>query len=224
MKISAIIPTWCEAESVERAVECARAIADEVLVVDANSSDDTADRARSAGAIVISSDKGRGVQLDVGAENARGDVLLFLHADAHLPATARAAIEGALEDDEVLGGNFHLRFVPETPWARVFSRINDWRRRLLRIYYGDSALFVRRDAYEELGGFRALPIMEDYDLVRRLERLGRTAYIRHVDVEVSARRFVASPLKTLAVWSIVQVLFSSGVSAAHLSRLYADIR
>ena len=130
----------------------------------------------------------------------------------------------ALADGDVLGGNFRLRFVPEGRWSRVFSGINDWRRRALAIYYGDSALFLRREVYARLGGFREMPIMEDYDLVRRLERAGRTAYVRDVEVAVSARRFAKAPLKTLAVWTAIQVLFSSGVSASRLSRLYADIR
>jgi rSAM/selenodomain-associated transferase 2 len=223
--LSVIIPTWNEARRVEAAVRAARALGSEVLVVDAGSTDDTAARAEAAGAVVVLSRRGRGAQLHAGARRATGDVLLFLHADAELPASAAGAIAFALRDEEVVGGNFYLRFVPDSNAARLFTWANHLRRRWLRIYYGDSALFLRRRTYDALGGFRELPILEDYELVRRLERHGRTAYVRDVEVQVSARRFERAPLRTLLVWTWIQVLYSVfGVSPARLARHYADIR
>ena len=223
--LSVIIPTWNEARRVEAAVRGARALGSEVLVVDAGSTDDTAARAEAAGAVVVLSRRGRGAQLHAGARRATGDVLLFLHADAELPASAAGAIASALRDEAVVGGNFYLRFVPDSPAARLFTWANHVRRRWLRIYYGDSALFLRRRTYDALGGFRELPILEDYELVRRLERHGRTAYVRDVEVLVSARRFERAPLRTLLVWTWIQVLYSVfGVSPERLARHYADIR
>jgi rSAM/selenodomain-associated transferase 2 len=213
-----------EAARVRGAVEGARSVANEVIVVDAGSADGTAVEAKRAGARVVQAPKGRGPQLRAGAAAAGGDVLLFLHADARLGHGARAAMDRALADPRVVGGNFRLRFVPETGWAPLFSWANDRRRTWLRIYYGDSALFVRRQAYDELGGFRPWPIMEDFDLVKRLERHGRTAYIRDVEVEASARRFQGRALRTLAVWTAVQGLYSLGVSADRLAPLYRDAR
>ncbi|MFW6087264.1 MAG: hypothetical protein ACODAG_08670, partial [Myxococcota bacterium] len=130
------------------------------------------------------------------------------------------AIERALDDPGVDGGNFLLRFMPDGTWARFFSWANDLRRRWMRIYYGDSALFMRRRAYLALGGFRPLPIMEDYELVRRLERVTRTAYVRDVQVTASARRFEHAPLRTLVLWVAVQVLYMLGLPPRHLARLY----
>ncbi|MDQ3365657.1 MAG: hypothetical protein M3680_09535, partial [Myxococcota bacterium] len=98
----------------------------------------------------------------------------------------RAARSRMLRDASIGGGNFRLRFASADRWARVFAYVNHERRRLLRIYYGDSGLFVRRSVYEQIGGYRDLPIMEDYDLVRRLERATRTAYL--TDVEIVASR------------------------------------
>jgi rSAM/selenodomain-associated transferase 2 len=220
-----IIPTWCEAARIEGAVRRARQMADEVIVVDASSPDDTALRARCAGAqVLVVHAKGRGPQLHAGARAASGDVLLFLHADAELGPGARTAVLRALGDPAVVGGNFYLRFWPEGPWTRLFSWINDVRRRRLDIYYGDSAIFVRRAVYDELGGFRALPILEDYELVRRLERHGRTAYVREVEVRASARRFAARPWRTLFAWIVIQALYTMGVHPHRLARLYADRR
>jgi rSAM/selenodomain-associated transferase 2 len=224
MKLSVIISTWCEADLIAEAVEAARRIGDEVIVADGGSTDGTADIARAAGARVVLAEKGRGPQLDAGARAATGHVLLFLHADARLPERARPSIAAALSDSEVHGGNFLLRFVPESRSARLFSWANDLRRRRLRIYYGDSAIFVRRDTYEALGGFAPMPIMEDFDLVRRLERHGRTAYITDVHVEVSARRFASARTAALLQWIMVQSLFSLGVPARYLVHLYPDAR
>jgi hypothetical protein len=124
----------------------------------------------------------------------------------------------------VVGGNFRLRFTPDSGAARMFTWANDLRRRCLRIYYGDSGLFVRRSAYDAVGGFADQALFEDYELVRRLERHGRTAYIRHVEVLASDRRFARAPFRTLLVWCALQTLYSGGVPASRLTRLYADVR
>ena len=222
--VSAIIPAWNEARTIAAAVGAARGIADEVIVVDAGSPDGTAEIAASSGAVIVRAARGRGPQLHAGGQRARGDVLLFLHADARLAQGARAAIGDALSDDGVVGGNFLLEFEPRTFAARVFSAANDLRRRWFRIYYGDSAIFVRRSVYASLGGFRAMPIFEDYDFVRRLERFGRTKYVREVVVVASARRFEKAPMWTLLVWTMLQILFSLGVPAQRLARFYGAIR
>jgi len=219
-----IIPTWCEADAIAAQVRHARRIGDEVIVVDGGSSDDTAEQARAAGARVVTSPKGRGRQLREGAAAAKGDVLLFLHADTTLEHGARDAIEGVLADRAVVGGNFLLRFDPPDLWGRVFDTANDLRRRALAIYYGDSAIFVRRSVYDAIGGFRDQPLMEDFDLVKRMEAAGLTAYIREVRAWSSARRFRDAPVKTLATWALVQGLYSAGMSAEALAKLYEDIR
>jgi rSAM/selenodomain-associated transferase 2 len=222
--LSIIIPTWQEAASIADAVAEARAIGDEVIVVDGGSPDGTASLAAHAGACVVTASKGRGVQLHAGAHAAGGDVLLFLHADARLPHAARGAIEQALREPQLQAGNFRLRFIPDSRIARALSMCNDLRRRLLRIYYGDSALFVRAAAYRRLGGFQPWTIMEDYEFIRRLERCSRTAYIRDVEVLVDARRFEARPLDALFRWALIQGLYSAGVPADALAHIYRDIR
>jgi rSAM/selenodomain-associated transferase 2 len=224
MKISAIIPAWNEVLTIAEAVDNARAVADEIIVADGGSPDGTAERAAAAGARVVRAPKGRGQQLRAGAACASGDVLLFLHADVRLDPRARDAIECALSDVDVIGGNFYVRFEHASFAARVFTLANHWRRERLRIYYGDSAIFVRAATYSALGGFRALPIFEDYEFVRRLEGAGRTVYLRDVIAIASARRFIDAPLRTLGVWTALQVLFSLGVSAERLARFYADAR
>ena len=223
-ELSVIIPTWQEAARITQSVRAALAIGDEVIVADGGSPDCTAELARAAGARIVIADKGRGAQLHAGALAARHDTLLFLHANVQLPSGARAAIAAALASEEVQGGNFYLRFTPETPAARLFTWANHQRRRWLRVYYGDSALFIRRSVYEQLEGFPPLPIFEDYELVRRLEGTHRTVYIRNVEVSASARRFAHAPLRTLVLWSALHTLYLCGVPAARLAGWYRDLR
>lgn len=226
-EISVIIPTWCERRRIAQTVRHARELGQEVIVVDAHSPDGTAQLARAAGARVVSAPKGRGRQLHAGALEASGQALLFLHADTRLsdPRAARSAIQTALSDPAIHGGNFYLLFSGADGASRLFTWANHLRRRWLRIYYGDSCIFIRRHTYFRLGGFAPHPVCEDYDLVRRLERLGPTAYIRHVSAQTSSRRYDGRVLHTLGSWVIVQGLFSLGVSPEWIARCcYRDRR
>lgn len=222
--ISVIIPTWKEAPLIGDAVCWAQKIGEEVIVADAESPDGTACAAARTGAKVVPSLKARGVQLNVGARVAGGDVLLFLHADARLPVTGRRAILDALADPRVIGGNFLLRFLPESGFTRFLCPSNDLRRLLTRRYYGDSGIFVRRDIYRALGGFPPFPLMEDYAFSRKMERAGRTAYIRNPPVYASARRFRGRELGTLLLWMRLQTSYWLGVPPDVLARAYPDIR
>ena len=222
--LSAIVPTWREAEVIADTVAACVAVADETIVADAGSPDDTATLAAAAGARVIVAPRGRGPQQNAGARAATGEVLLFVHADTHVPVQARAAIATALADPTVLGGNFRLKFAPTTLAARVYGFANHMRRRALRLYYGDSCIFVRRAVFEQLGGFPDLPIFEDHAFVRRLEAAGRTHYETDVLVTTSSRRFLTRPIRTLGTWALLQGLYTCGVPAGRLARLYKDIR
>jgi glycosyltransferase involved in cell wall biosynthesis len=195
-----------------------------VIVADAHSPDETAALARAAGAHVVLGAPGRGQQLNAGARAARGDILLFVHADVELPVSARESLRAATSSHGVIGGNFKLRFVPETPAARLYSAAYHLRRILMPIYYGDSCIFVRRSVFLELGGFADIPLFEDYEFVRRLERHGQTRYIRDTEVRASSRRFERRPLRTLALWIALQTAYSLRVSPERLARYYAAIR
>lgn len=222
--ISVIIPVWNEAPLIADAVTSARAFAEEVIVVDGGSSDDTVSVAQATGARVLSAPTGRGPQLHAGAQAATGDVLLFLHADARLPAAARQAIASSLSDRRVIGGNFLIEFFPSSWFTRFLAPFNDLRRRVTRRYYGDSGIFVGRDAYRRLGGFPSYPLMEDYDFSSRMEQAGPCAYIRHIRVAASARRFQGRELRTLLLWMALQVLYWFRVPPRLLDKAYPDIR
>jgi hypothetical protein len=125
-----------------------------------------------------------------------------------------------LADSGVIGGNFRLVFDGETWFSRWLTR-SYARVRRLGFYYGDSGIFVRRSAYEALGGFRPIAVMEDLDFVRRLERSGKTCCISEPALVTSSRRFEGRhPLKIVCGWIKLHILFWLGVSPDRLAEIY----
>jgi rSAM/selenodomain-associated transferase 2 len=197
----------------------------EVIVADGGSTDRTRELAREhpIQPLIVEATRGRASQCNAGAAVARGSVLLFLHADTRLPRDACRSLSRALADPNVIGGNFKLRFDGADRFSLVLGAWYALQRRA-GIYYGDSAIWLRRDTFDRLSGFRPLPIMEDYELVRRLEHAGRTACLPGPAV-TSARRWQRLGLpRTIASWVLVRWLFIAGTSPARLARLYPDVR
>jgi rSAM/selenodomain-associated transferase 2 len=224
LTISVIIPTLNEARRVREVVQHVLSLGDvEVIVADGGSTDGTPTLALDAGARVIHAARGRGPLMDAGAAAATGAVLLFLHADTQLPDDAVDHVRAALADPAVVGGNFYLRYVPFTRTGLLLTAYHHLRRTLFHVYGGQSGVFVRREAFERIGGFGPLPILEDQRFVEKLEHVGMT---RHLPAwaETSARRFRGREWKALGVWALVQTLHGIGVPAQALSRAYAQIR
>jgi rSAM/selenodomain-associated transferase 2 len=187
--ISVIIPTLNEQSRVERALACTAAPGVERIVVDAGSSDGTLEAARRAGAErCLESAPGRALQLAAGACEAKGEVLLFLHADTRLEPGWADAVRAALADPRVAGGAFRLRFDAPGLGYRLLELGVVLRCRVARLPYGDQALFVRRAVLEAAGGIAPVPIFEDLDLVRTIRAAGRLALLA-APAWTSARRY-----------------------------------
>ncbi len=225
--ISVIVPVLDEAAGIEALLDhLAELPGDfEVVVCDGGSRDGTAELAGAhpSAPVVLRTPRGRAEQQNAGAATAQGEALVFLHADSRLPAGAIAAIRGALSDPGCPGGNFSLRFDAADRFSRSLTRWYAIQRRH-GIYYGDSTLWVRRSAWQALGGFKRVPIMEDYELVRRLERRGRTACLPGPALTSSRRWLAAGVARTVLAWVVIRWLWIAGVPPARLVALYREVR
>lgn len=219
--VSVVIPTLNEAPYLPLTLKnVAASEPTEIIVADGGSHDDTLRIAQSYAATVVSSPPNRARQMNAGAADARCETLLFLHADTLLPANYRAAVLTALRQPDIVGGAFRFRITEPVPGRRLVESSTNLRSRFLRMPYGDQALFVRRWAFDDLGGFPELPIMEDYEFVRRLRRLGRLALLNEA-VLTSARRWQRlGVLRTTLINKVVIVGYHCGVPPATLAALY----
>jgi len=209
--ISVIIPALDEEASIARAIRsCREAGPCEVIVVDGGSRDRTVEIARGEADAVIAAPRGRAAQMNAGAAVARGEVLLFLHADTLLPGRSVPAVLDALQDPEVIGGAFRVRLAASPGAGRyvratlgVTGRMIGARAAVSRSYSGDQAIFARAEAFRAVGGFPEIPLMEDVELSRRMRRAGKTVLLP-LRVETSGRRWEAwGPLRTvLFMWRL----------------------
>jgi rSAM/selenodomain-associated transferase 2 len=221
VKIGVVVPTLNEEDTVGAAVTRAReTLGDcDVVVVDGGSDDRTRAAATAAGARVLGVRGPRAVAMNAGAAGTDAAALLFLHADTLLPDGAGDAVRRALRDAEA--GAFRLGF-DERP--RGWRTVATLYARSSRHAYGDQAIFVTRAAWNALGGFRPLPIMEDYDLVSRLRRRGRFVLLP-LRVQASARRHRShGELRTFVRIASIKLLYRLGVSPERLARAYRPAR
>lgn len=222
--VSIIIPTLNEADRIGELIGQTREVGEcEIVVVDGGSDDGTPERARAAD-VCLATDRGRAIQQNAGAAGSSGDVLLFLHADCRLPAAALEAVRAALSDPRVVAGCFRQRIDADGFRYRLMERGNALRVKLLRWAYGDQGIFVRRDAFEAVGGFPDLKLMEDLFLMKRLKRRGRIVLL-DAELQVSARRWQKQGLarQTLRNWALT-LLAHCGVSPDRLARFYPQVR
>lgn len=237
MLVSVIIPTLNEEAVLPRTLAHTAALDfDELIVVDGGSNDRTCEvvehglssatlhASRFTPPRLLTAPAGRATQMNVGAAASAGNILLFLHADTWLPPDAKTAIQAAMSDPACVGGRFDLRFERDARLAWLVGRLINLRSRWTGIATGDQAIFVRRQVFEQLGGFSAIPIMEDVDFTRRLKGAGRIACLRS-KVITSYRRWEAcGPVRTILLMWFLRFLYWIGVSPHTLSHLYSDER
>ncbi len=190
----------------------------EIVLVDGGSRDCSATLALTTGFRVLDSAPGRALQMNVGAQAASGDVLLFLHADTRLPEGGMQAIEGALSRHD--WGRFDVRIVGKPLALRLVAALMNGRSRITGIATGDQALFMSRRAFEAVGGFPDLPLMEDIAICQALKRLSWPACL-HLRVATSGRRW-----ETRGVWRTIALMwwlrwrYWLGTSADEIARAY----
>jgi len=225
MRLSVIVPAHDEEATIGNTLAhiCEYIRPDELVVANVSSSDRTSDVARRY-AHVLTLESTRGAALNHAATLTTGDVLLFLHADTLLPVGTSAQITAALQDSTVVGGAFRLRLDDPSWLASLVSRGVNIRSAVLGTFFGDQALFVRREIFTRVGGYRDWSVMEDLEILSRLRHHGRLELLK-AEVVTSARRHRRSGwLKTLAtVWAIC-LLFRLGVPSHAMLRMYQPRR
>lgn len=227
MKLTVVVPVLNEEQLIANALaRLLRQLPDaDIIVVDGGSLDRTVSLAQHlTGVTVLQGPHGRAQQMNLGAAHASGDVLLFLHADTQLPDTAREAIAIVLADPDVVGGAFRIRTTAEPPpWWAFALHAADLRSRYSGLPYGDQGIFCRAAVFRAIGGFPDLRLMEDLAFSQALRKQGRLVVSRE-QVTVSARRFVAHPVRAFLAMNTFPILFRLGVSTHTLERLYGNPR
>ena len=220
-RISVVVPTLNEEACLAAALDAAAlAPGDELIIVDAGSTDGTADIARRYTSQFFRGPRGRAKQMNYGARHAQGDILLFLHADTLLPAGGLQAVRRALQQPGTVGGAFRLVITPATPALRLVAWGTNLRSRFGGLPYGDQALFVSRRVFEDLGGYDDVPFMEDIRLVQALRRRGRLTILPQA-VATSGRRWQRDGvLFTTARNIVLMTLYFCGVRPGTLKRWY----
>lgn len=223
-QISIIIPTLNEADRIADLIDATRALGDcEIIIIDGGSDDDTLAHAGKAD-ISLSAPRGRATQQNAGAAAATGDILLFLHADCRLSTGSLEAVQEALKDDRLVGGCFQQTIDAPGPRYRLLEWGNGLRVQLLKWAYGDQGIFVRREIFEQLGGFPDLRLMEDLFFMKQLKKKGRFQLL-DARLHVSPRRWQQRGIirQTLRNWLLV-TLAQIGVSPNRLKKFYPHVR
>jgi rSAM/selenodomain-associated transferase 2 len=193
----------------------------EIIVVDGDSRGETIKAIQDREVVSITSAKGRALQMNAGAAVARGEILIFLHADTRLPPGALKKINTVLENEKYVGGAFDLRIDSDRLFLKYIAVRASLRSRLNRIPYGDQAIFIRKNYFDKIGRFKEIPLMEDVELMRRIKRRGDKIFILRDRVKTSARRWEREGVfyTTLKNQMLVN-LYYLGVSPDKLAKYY----
>lgn len=221
--ISVVIPTLNEAGELPETLRRLRLLREvkEVIIADGGSQDDTMCLAETAGCVVVNCAPGRGRQLRVGVERATGEVVLLLHADTWIPPNAGQALLNCLARPGVVAGGFYKVFRDPPSWLVRGSRLKCWWRLLVvRRVMADQGIFLRRETLARIGGVPDVPLMEEFELCKRLRLLGRIA-LADATVVTSARKFrKLGVLRTYALMWRVTVGYYRGVPLEELRQRY----
>ena len=223
-KISIIIPVLNEAKILEQTLCHLQSEfgSHELIIVDGGSTDGSVPIAEKYGKVVTSV-RGRAQQLNAGAAAASGDILTFLHADIWLESGALAAVETALTSGYV-GGGFRQKIDGKNILYRVIEIGGNLRGKYLKVFYGDSGIFLTRTDFEKIGGFPEVPILEEMEFSKNLCKLGKTTLvIPHI--HISARRWETKGIVRTTVnnW-LITLLYFLKFSPERLAKLYRHIR
>lgn len=226
MLVSVVIPVLHEGERINEVLQALKLAASgvpyEAIIVDGDEAGGTIARIMNNDEVTtLIASRGRALQMNAGAARARGEVLLFLHADTLLPPCALTKIIEALSDSRVIGGAFDLGFQNRRWIFQITGKCASWKHRLTRVPYGDQAIFMLKSYFQEMGGYARIPLMEDVELMRRVKRRKGRIIILPDRVATSSRKWEKDGViyTILRNW-ILQSLYLVGVPAEKLVKCY----
>ena len=223
--ISIIVPVLNEENTIKENLEKIMTLSGdkEIIVVDGGSHDKTVEIAKVY-TRVINSPKGRAKQMNAGAEAAKGNILWFLHSDSKVDENSIKEIEKTVEEGYI-GGSFELYFYDlDTRFMRYVANSSNRRAKYLKLIFGDQGIFVRKDVFEILDGYKNMELMEDWEFSRRIHKLGKMKSLK-LRIGTSARRFKnGGQLKTLLKMHKIKILYTLGTPTEKLARIYKEVR
>jgi rSAM/selenodomain-associated transferase 2 len=221
LMISIIIPVLNEAKNLPQTLEfLLNKPGIEIIVVDGGSEDETIQIAESLGIKTVFSPRGRAKQMNLGAAAAKGKILLFLHADTRLPLDFEKLIYDTLDNPQVVAGAFSLKIDAQNWGIKLIEKMVNWRSQFFQLPYGDQAIFMPQKVFQQIGGFPDLPIMEDFESILRLKKLGKIALVP-TPVVTSARRWEKLGVwRTTAINQQIILAYFLGVSPHKLAGWY----
>jgi len=225
IKISVVIPVLNEAKTIKNVLLTLRNYPElEVIVVDGGSEDETISITESFGYKLLTSPRGRSIQMNAGAVIATGSILLFLHGDTILPANFPAMIVTTIEKPGIVGGAFELAIDAKIRGIRFVEKMVNWRSRFFSLPYGDQAIFIKAEIFHKIGGFPIQAIMEDFVFIQQLRKVGKIAIIP-TPVITSGRRWQQlGVVKTTLINQLMIIGYHLGISPEKLAAFYRKNR
>jgi rSAM/selenodomain-associated transferase 2 len=223
--IAVIVPLLNEAQELSGKMQSLKSLnADELIFIDGGSTDATQQILEASGVSWRAGAKGRAAQMNDGSEKCKSDILLFVHIDTEINECNISAIKSAMKQPERVGGRFDVRLSGHHPAYQMISWFINLRSRLTKISTGDQAIFVRREVFEQMGGFADLPLMEDVEFSKRLKGKGSISCLRQT-VTTSSRRWQRHGIihTILLMWRL-RFLYWLGTPAEKLAILYRNVR
>ena len=221
VKISIIIPVLNEAENIGLVISSIqRAENIEVIIIDGGSQDNTVKIAENLGVKVIVTNRGRALQMNAGAKIATGEILLFLHGDTQLPLGFETEIRKTFINSNIIAGAFQLKINGDQLSLRVIEKTVFWRSKYLQMPYGDQAIFIKAITFGEIGGFPEQPIMEDFELIRRLNHLGKIEILSSSVITSGRRWQKLGVFKTTLINQLIVIGYYLGISPTKLAQWY----
>ncbi len=221
MQISVIVPVFNEAQLLRPFLVHLRERAPgaQIIVADGGSSDGTTDLARGFCDQFVVSERSRAIQMNAGARAAHGDILWFVHVDAEVPRGCLDEIERIMDDSSVAGGYFRIR-LPRGSVYRLTDSFAHYAGILLRMRCGDHGIFCRRTAFLDIGGFPEVPLMEDVEFFRQLQRSGRVIYSRKRILPNPRRYETIGRLRLTLAYGFIATLYNFGIPLPKLASIY----